>query len=313
MITPVAGKALKALVPEMAVTVQPSRCVRQRCSHNACTKCMDVCPTNAVFWDESGIGVNPENCTQCLACLAVCPTAALVSPELSLLHLLSDLASHPLPVLGCHGRPETQAHSRLPCLGLMAHPEFMVLCALVFPEGLQINLTACEDCPNRHILPGIGNTYTFMNELITNNAVQLILQKIDLNFLAPSFSRRQLFSVFRERSARTTATIIGRLQESDEQQSYGEKQVPTVRSMLLKVLNSVPGEYRQTIASQLFGNIVFTSNCIRAERCIGVCPTGAIQPSKNETDHPVFHQNLCVSCNSCIAFCRNQGVMDPSA
>ncbi|MBF0383547.1 MAG: 4Fe-4S binding protein [Magnetococcales bacterium] len=309
MILPLTNKTIKAISPEMTVLAQPSRCVRQRCSHNVCTKCMDICPTDAVFWDEMGIGINQDSCTQCLACLAVCPTAALISPEISLVQLLSELAKHPLPVLGCHGKQNTKAHARLPCLGLLAHSELMVICALIFSEGLQLNLSACEDCPNKHIIPTIDKTHSFINTFITDNALQLIKKEIDLDFQAPSINRRQLFSMLREHTTRKTATIIGRLQDSSEQQSYGEKQVPIIRTMLLKILSSHPEEYRQTIINQLFGNIAFTSECTQSERCVGVCPTGAIQSSGNDNAPSSFNRELCVACNSCQAFCRSGGVL----
>ena len=309
MIAPLGGYALKALTRETAVTVDRSRCVRHRCTANPCTKCMDVCPTGTVSWGQGGLHIDTGACTQCLACLSVCPTAALASPGLSLPRLLSDLADHPLPVLGCKGQPDTDAHARLSCLGYLAHPEVMVLCALVFPDGLHVNLTACDGCSNGHILDRVGAAHGRLKDLVPGHAVKLIRNREELEFQAPSLSRRQFFTFFRERSTRAAAAMVGRLQDNAEQQSYGNKQVPAIRALLLKAIAASPAAKSRTIGDQLFGKITFTSDCTRSKRCVGVCPTGAIRSADADGNLPVTDQTLCVSCNSCQAFCRNRGVL----
>ncbi len=309
MITPLGGYALKALSGETAVTVDRSRCVRHRCTANACTRCMDVCPTETISWGRGGLHIDTGACTQCLACLSVCPTAALASQGLSLPRLLSDLAEHPLPVLGCKGQAATDAHVRLPCLGYLAHPEVMVLFALVFTDGLQVNLTACHGCSNHHILDGIAAAHGRLKDLVPDHAVKLVRNREKLEFQAPSLSRRQFFLLFRERSTRAATAMVERLQDNAEQQAYGNKQVPAVRALLLKALATSPAAQGRTIRDRLFGKINFTSDCVRSKRCVGVCPTGAIQPAGAAGNLPVTDQNLCVSCNSCQAFCRNGGVL----
>lgn len=309
MIAPLSGYALKALAPETAVTVDRSRCVRHRCTANRCTKCMDICPMDTISWGQGGLYINTAACTQCLACLSVCPTAALSSPGLSLSRLLSDLAGHPLPVLGCNGQPDTAAHARVSCLGCLAHPEVMVLCALVFPDGLHVNLTACSGCANGHILDSIVAAHGRLKDLVPGHAVKLIRNREELEFQAPSLSRRQFFLFFRERSTSAAAAMVGRLRDGAEQQPYGNKRVPVTRALLLKAIEASSAAKYRTIKDKLFGKITFRSDCTRSNRCVGVCPTGAIQSSNEDGKLPVFDQTLCVSCYSCQAFCRNRGVL----
>lgn len=308
MISSLGSHALEALTPDTAVTVDRSRCVRHRCNRNECRKCMDICPTTAVTWGERGLQVIGESCTQCLRCLSVCPTAALKSPELSWPRILSELAAHPAPVLGCHLQPATDAHARIPCLGFLAHPELMLLLALVYSEGLQINLTACRDCANGHIVEGVRNTHARLRGLKPSHAITLVDDPGKLDFQAPSLSRRQLFTFLRERTTQTAVAMVARLQADSKPQAYGNKQVPENRRMLLAAMDGLPGEDRRNIAERLFGHITFTPQCIRSEGCVGVCPTGAIDPADDDDQPPSFNADLCVSCNSCQAFCRNQGV-----
>lgn len=309
MITPLGSLALKALTCETAPAVDRSRCVRHRCAASSCTKCMDVCPKGAVSWGRRGLNVDANACTQCLACLAACPTAALTSPGFSLSELLSDLARQPLPILGCKGHPDSDAHARLPCLGYLAHPEVMALFALVLPEGVHVNLTNCGGCPNGHILDGIVAAHRRLNGLVPDHAVRLVRDREALEFQAPSISRRQFFLFFRERSSRAAADIVARLQDDGKQQAYGNKQVPATRALLLKAMGASSAATSPTLVDELFGKISFTSNCSRSGRCVGVCPTGAIRPSKVDGDPPIFDQMFCVSCQSCETFCRNRGVL----
>jgi len=309
MISALGGHALEALTPETAVTVDRSRCVRHRYSRNECRKCLDVCPTSAITWDDPGLSVNGDKCTQCLRCLAVCPTAALKSPELSVPRILSELAAHPAPVLGCQLQPASDAHARLPCLGYLAHAEVMALLGLVFSEGLQINLTACGDCANGHIVEGVRDAHARLRDLVPSHRTILIDDRDTLDFQAPGLSRRQLFTFFRERSTRAAVAMVARLQANTKPQSYGNKQVPATRTMLLAAMEGLPAASRTKIADHLFGRVSFTLQCISSGRCIGVCPTGAIQPTDEDNQSPVFDGDLCVACGSCHAFCSDQGVV----
>jgi Fe-S-cluster-containing hydrogenase component 2 len=309
MISSIGGQALAALTPQTAVTLDRSRCVRHRCALNECRACLDVCPPGSITWGEGGLDVDSETCTQCLRCLSVCPTAALQSPESSLPRVLSDLAAHPIPVLGCHGQPASDAHARFPCLGYLAHPELMFLLALVYAEGLQINLTACGDCANGHMVDGVQKAHARLWDLHPGHGIKLVQDSEDLDFKPATLSRRQLFTFFRERSTRAAVTVVARLQVSTESQSYGNKQVPATRAMLLKAMKGLPEANRRGIADHLFGKVSFTATCVNSGGCMAVCPTGAIQPDDDEKQSPIFDGDLCVACNSCQAFCGDHGVV----
>jgi ferredoxin len=307
MIPSFGSHALKALTPQTAVTVDRSRCVRHRCKRNECRKCLDVCPVDAISWDEQGLQVSPKHCTQCLRCLSKCPTAALQSPELSLFRVFADLANHPDPVLGCNHYPDIKTHAQLSCLGFLAHPELMLLLGLVFREGVQINLTCCSACPNGHILDGVHTAHDQLPTLLPGHKVTLVSERGNLKYQPDSLSRRELFGFLRDRSTRTANVMVERLQVSSRIQSYGSKQVPLVRTMLLKAMETMP-EMQQRVTEQLFGQISFTETCTACSGCVGVCPTGAIDPAEEDKSPPVFDRNLCVGCSTCQAFCRKQGV-----
>jgi ferredoxin len=185
----------------------------------------------------------------------------------------------------------------------------MVLCALVFPGGLHVNLTACDGCSNAHILDPVATAHDRLHDLVPGHSVQLIRDREALQFEAPSLSRRQWFLFFGERSTRAAAPLVERLQQHSEQRAYGNKRVPAPRALLLEAMAASPAANSRKIGEQLFGKITFTSDCVGSKRCVGVCPTGAIRTPGAAGELPLFDQALCVSCDSCQAFCRDRGVL----
>ncbi len=227
---------------------------------------------------------------------------------MSLPQVLSALAEHPLPVLGCQ-QSGSQAHARLPCLGYLAHPEVMLLLALVLEDGVQIDLTPCGECSNGHIREGIETAHAGLSEVKPNHKIKLVFDRNDLESKSAALSRRQLFASFRERSTRTAAVMASRLLSDDKRQSFGDKRVPATRVLLLRALAGASDEVRWRAADKLFGRVSFMPTCNACGGCVGVCPTGAIRPAAEDGQLPAFDRAFCVACSSCQTFCLEQGVV----
>jgi len=185
----------------------------------------------------------------------------------------------------------------------------MTLCALIFPTGLHLNLTACSDCSNGHIVNSVITARERLDGLLPEHSLKLIREEKNLDFVAPEMSRRGMFSLIRKRTSDAATSMIKRIQEPEKQTSYGDKSVPEFRALLLRAMKTSATDVRLKIRDQLFGKITFTPECNRSQRCVGVCPTGAIQPTDDDSGPPAFSPSLCVSCNSCQIFCPNQGVL----
>jgi len=303
------GRALQVLSPPCAVRLDPARCVRYRCRHNDCRRCLDGCPTGALVLEAGELQVQSDRCRQCLHCLAVCPTAALQPPEFSLARALADLAEQPAPVLGCSRRRDSGAHARFPCLGYLAHPELLPLLALVFPEGVQVDISGCATCFCADVLPGIQQAMTQLNEVFPAHRVRLVAAARELDFRQPTLTRRELFGVLRRGSQRTASVMLERLQPGATTSGpYGDKTLPPARALLLKALEPASYAWPSRFVMQVFGRITFAESCQGCGCCVGVCPTGALDSGENQRTCPDFDPSLCVACGSCQAFCPRHGV-----
>jgi len=58
---------VKDLYPEGTITVNKHTCVGVQCK-----LCIKACPTNALYWTNSGIGITEDLCVHCEACVLCC-------------------------------------------------------------------------------------------------------------------------------------------------------------------------------------------------------------------------------------------------
>ncbi len=62
-----AATRVKDLFPEGTITIN-----KHTCTGVQCKLCIKACPTNALYWTNSGIGVTEDLCVHCEACVLSC-------------------------------------------------------------------------------------------------------------------------------------------------------------------------------------------------------------------------------------------------
>ena len=301
-------RVLEALTPTTTVAVDHSRCVRHRCNRNECRLCIDACPTGAIAWGATGLTFREDACTECLLCEASCPTAAFRSAEFDPQRPLAELAAHAAPVLGCRKHAASESHARVPCLGAFAHPEAMTLLALVFTQGLTLNLTACGACRNGEIVAAVRSAHARLADVVADHRIALAFNPKMLEHAPAALSRREMFARFRARADSGAARRVARLQDGTQVESFGAKGLPERRRLLRRAMDDLTEPQRQAIADRLFGHVAFTPSCRPCSRCAAVCPTGALRRDPSGERSPAFDPAACVTCNSCEAFCQRQGI-----
>lgn len=62
-----APTCVQDIFPEGTISINQQTCVGVQCK-----LCIKVCPTNALFWQSSGVGIIDDLCVHCGACVLVC-------------------------------------------------------------------------------------------------------------------------------------------------------------------------------------------------------------------------------------------------
>lgn len=301
---------LNLLTPGAVIACDRSRCLRHRFSPSGCRLCMEVCPHDAIAWDEAaGLQRDQRVCRGCLLCAAICPTGALTPNEISLVGLLQQLSEVGQPVLACSTRPAGQGHARLPCLGLLADPELLLAIQLLLDKPLKLNLTGCAECQNAAICAPLKDACAQLQALGLEDLkmIHLVMAASEIDFKEKAVSRRELFSLFRSKTRQGAATALERIRRAPGR-IFRDKALPSGRTLLLKVLECLPDRQLAARVASVFPKLEWSKDCTGCTGCVGICPTGALTAAEASGDPPDFLSKLCTDCRLCMEFCRHSAI-----
>ena len=303
------GTFLKAMTELPALRIEPGRCLRHRLSISSCRKCFEACASNALTWSTSGLNWDEERCSGCLLCVASCATDALTSPQLSIGDLLQRLDEVETPLLACSSNPQTQGHARVPCLGLLADPQLLLILRLALGKDLRLNASQCAECANCHIVEPLTSAVQQTQALASGLAgsVKVVISAPELDYREKSCSRREFFTFLNRRSKQTGLSLANRLRVDQSSGSYGKKSLPLSRNLLLQLGKSSP-PIREMLVAKILPELFFSSACSGCTTCIGICPTGALCSPDQRGGAPVTAKDRCISCRLCVEFCHQSAI-----
>ncbi len=62
-----------------SINVYPEKCLHGYAETKGCSKCLLICPSEALFSNEDKVSVDQQKCIACYSCISACPTGALSS------------------------------------------------------------------------------------------------------------------------------------------------------------------------------------------------------------------------------------------
>ncbi len=287
--------------------LETSLCAHSRANKTGCTRCLDVCPTEAIYSAGDHVLIDSNLCAGCGSCAAVCPTSAVTMNETPF-----EALTKAADVMAKTYRKQTNEAPRLVFHTLDAGADAISNLAR-YGDGLAddlipLGLEHVDRIGHAEILAALGAGYAEVMILADNETDrEAVTAEVEL--------------------ARAMTTGAGqpasriRIVSADELSTAAENNVPACNPVLLvggrrditrvTVGAMAGGKLEQAIplpAGAPYGAVEINSDqCTLCLACVSLCPTGALgdNPDRPEV---LFTENACVQCGVCESTCPETAI-----
>ncbi len=309
----------------------PARCLNARHPKAHCTRCVEICPTEAITLSEERPNLDAEACARCGACLWECPNAVFDEAYLPEARLISTVAQLNTPAaLACPLAATEGLHLaegvtvQTPrCLAALS-PATLIELAETQPT-LWLNDSRCAACPlstaHASILRAAHQANTWLATYGRDGRVRLFSR--DRPSLAetpgskpiqgdkPHIRRRALLrgKIGRKTVVNAPTTPITAENPVNARLTYA---LPRERVRLVLLIRRWPPPPEQIVAPRQHGFAHITiaqERCTLCGWCAGFCPTAALErKQEGENLQLVFHPLRCIDCAICLEACPTQAL-----
>ncbi len=308
---PFIDKLLADLVVKIEFDVR--HCLRSRLNNNNCSRCLDVCPSDALELHSRQITFNTEKCTSCLRCAAVCPNDAFVHPmDFGL--LIQVLAEQEMVLLSCEKGTYNYNHIIIPCIGFLSEPILAVMNS-VAKGNCFIDISRCIKCANSYCLETLHQN---MQNLIDRTREK---GEIRLSYLSgkepglvsgEKIEKRRFLRFIRKTIINIVKEAVSfQLPDSGETKDPHRKDQIKNSAALQLALCIMPDKriYERDVLLSYFFSVIANEQCDCCPSCTGMCSTGALKRKKeNGNKFLTFTSANCSGCGLCVDFCRKSAL-----
>jgi ferredoxin len=287
--------------------LETSLCAHSRANQPGCTRCLDVCPTEAIFSFGDHVQIDSDICAGCGSCAAVCPTSAVTMNETPF-----EALTKVMDVMAKAYREHANESPRLVFHTLNAGGDAIAHLAR-YGDGLAddlipLGLEHVDRIGHAEIMAAFGAGY----------AEVLILADTDTDRRAVSAEVELAQAMLR--GAHHSPSRV-RVIANDELGAGGENTGRVSEPVLL--VGGRRDITRVTVAAMAdkieapiplpvgapYGAIEIDSDkCTLCLACVSLCPTGALgdHPDRPEVQ---FTENACVQCGVCESTCPETAII----
>ena len=296
--------------PDGIIEIDRSRCLRMRFNKNSCNTCVKSCRLHAITIDNK-VDIHRNICSECMMCVSVCPTGSFGIRTMNFYSLLARLRKIQAPVLGCHVKPGLVAHEKTACLGFLSEEHLIALLFFV-QKPFQINLAECKNCRNHFIVDVLRERLKCVAKKTSMDAfqiIQIVENKADLDYEDISYDRRGFFRALKDLTVEEARGIFNNTEREENALSYSDKVMPFRRALLNSSFSVLPEDTRKRVLRKYYYDVKVDQTCNNCFSCVGMCSTGALKSTEEESDRTLFfNSSLCSGCGLCESFCRSNSI-----
>jgi len=295
-----------------------------------CSRCLDVCPVDAIEIHKANVKVK-DTCRKCGLCVMACPTEAFISSRIMGKLLYEKIAraasSHEECYVTCTralGRLPKDNEVLLPCVGAVPREVWFSLIADYDNVNVYLPLGICDKCRT------VTGEEAYVGEIAaaeewSQESVGLEVEAKDLNHnQTRAYRRSQFMSDIRrvgQQALTSTSPVLSGAQavankiraHADQLQSMqralensvGDKASSSHRRMLTQkrknVLGMLQGHPALAGRMRLKTPVCDTSLCTMCGNCERACPVHAC--TLDDQGHFSVADAYCVNCGACVTVC----------
>ncbi|MCL7945538.1 4Fe-4S binding protein [Marinobacter sp. ATCH36] len=286
--------------------LEESLCAHSRANKTGCTRCLDVCPTEAIFSFGDHIQIDSDICAGCGSCAAVCPTSAVTMNESPF-----EALTKAVDVMARVYREHANEAPRLVFHTLGAGADAITYLAR-YHDGLAddlipMGLEHTDRIGHAEILAALGAGYAEVLILADSEADRrAVAAEVELAqaMLTGTHNSPSRIRVVAAEELCDAGDNAGRVSEPVLLVG-GRRDITrvTVGAMAEKVDAPIP-----LPVGAPYGAIEIDSDkCTLCLACVSLCPTGALgdHPDRPEVQ---FTENACVQCGICQSTCPETAI-----
>jgi Pyruvate/2-oxoacid:ferredoxin oxidoreductase delta subunit len=214
------------------------------------------------------------------------------------------------PVFGCRSAPGS-AHAAASCLGILSEVHLIAI-SIAMTGSVQLNMTYCSGCRNAFVVDTLEKRIMDIRNntgIDVSERVVLVKDGAGLQFEAEAYDRRGFFRAMKNMTFLGASGLMNETKDKPAP-SYSKKMLPLKRDILNRTLRAASGK---GISERLIMKYGFTlktaSSCDSCFSCIGICPTGALKSSRNDSgDRLMYNSSACIGCGLCRDFCPQHSI-----